>query len=80
MSDFISIIIAACLLILTIELSVSFLYMITFMQEAIIIARKVKSLEGTMEEKLERLESEISLLGAKIINFIFKKVIKSSKK
>jgi len=38
---------------------------ILFMQDAVVIVKRVKALEGTMEEKLATLEDDLTLASAK---------------
>lgn len=63
-------IIMITLIVLTIELSIVLYYAIVFLREAIIIARRVKELEGTVEQKMERLEGDLTIFGAKMARII----------
>lgn len=80
MSDFLLLLIAVLLLILAVELSMVLYYAIIFMQDAIIIIKRVKELEGSMEEKLTALESDLTLVSGKIIKGIVKSASKFIKK
>jgi hypothetical protein len=79
MQDFLLAIIAATLIVLTVELSVVLYYAVIFLREMAIVARKVKSLEGSMEKKIEKLESELTLLSVKIIKALFQRINKNKK-
>lgn len=65
-------IIAVMLTILTIELTIVLYYIIIFLREAVIIARRVKTLEGSLEQKMEKLEGDLTLFGGKIARIIFR--------
>lgn len=80
MRDFLLFLIAVLLLILAVELSMVLYYAIIFMQEAIIIIKRVKTLEGNLEEKLSMLESELTLVSGKIIKGVIKGAGKFLKK
>lgn len=79
MQDFLLAIIAVTLVILTVELSVVLCYAIIFLREMAIIARRVKILEGNLEEKIEKLESELTLFSVKIIKALFQRINKTKK-
>lgn len=72
MHDFLLLLIAVLLLILAVELSMVLYYAIIFMQDAIIIIKRVKEFEGNLEEKLIALEDELNLVSGKIIKGIIK--------
>lgn len=72
MGDFLLLFITVLLLILVMELSIVLYYAVIFMQNAIIIIKRVKALEGSLEEKLATLESDLTLMSAKIIKGIVK--------
>jgi len=80
MNNFLLLFIAVLLLILAVELSMIFYYAIIFLQEAIIIIKKVKALEGSFEEKLTLLENDLTLASGKIIKQIIKGISKFLKK
>lgn len=70
MQETLLLIIAIALVILTIELSIVLYYTIVFLREAIVIARKVKELEGTVEQKMEKMEADLTIFGAKLARVI----------
>ena len=72
MQDLFLLLITVLLLILVVELSVVLYYAIIFLQDAIIIIKRVKALEGSMEEKLTILEKDLTLVSGKIIKGIVK--------
>ncbi|MDP3057111.1 MAG: hypothetical protein Q8N37_01135 [bacterium] len=80
MQDFLLLFIAVLLLILAVELSMVLYYAIIFLQDAVIIIKRVKSLEGSLEEKLTVLENDLTLTSGKIIKGIVKGVGKFLKK
>jgi hypothetical protein len=80
MNDFLLLFIAVMLLILAVELSMVLYYAILFMQDAIIIIKRVKELEGDFEQKLAMLESELNSVSGKIIKGIVKSAGKFLKK
>ncbi len=73
-------IIAIALIILTAELTLVLYYIIILLREAIVVVRKIKQLEGGLEERLSKMEEEVSLLGAKFVKIIFKLLNKFIKK
>lgn len=73
-------IISIALVVLTAELTVVLYYTIVLLRESIILVRKIKKLEGGLEEKLDKMEDEISLLSAKFVKMIFKFINKFIKK
>lgn len=79
MQDFLLAIIAVVLIILTAELSIVLYYAVIFLREMAVIARRAKVLEGNLEEKIKKLESEMTLFGAKIIKALFHRVNKTKK-
>lgn len=79
MQDFILAIIALTLIILTVELSVVLHYAIVFLREMALIARRARALEGNLEEKIEKLENELTLFSVKIIKALFKRINKTKK-
>lgn len=79
MQDFFLAIIAAALVILTVELSVVLYYAAIFLREMAIIAKRAKILEGNLEEKIEKLESELTLFSVKMIKALFQRVNKTKK-
>lgn len=80
MQDFLLLFIAVLLLILAVELSMVLYYAIIFLQDAVIIIKRVKSLEGSLEEKLTVLENDLTIASGKIIKGIVKGVSKFLKK
>ncbi len=72
MQDFLLLFIVILLLILVVELSMVLYYAIIFMQNAIIIIKRVRALEGDLEEKLNALEESLTIASAKIIKQIVK--------
>jgi len=72
MTDLILGVIALCFVVLTIELTIVLYFVMIFLNEAIALTRRVKALEISLEEKMEKLESGLSLLGIGI----FKKSLK----
>ncbi|MBU3924392.1 hypothetical protein KKB43_03535 [Patescibacteria group bacterium] len=80
MQDFLLLFIAVLLLILAVELSMIFYYAIIFLQDAVIIIKRVKALEGSLEEKLTMLENSLTLASGKIIKKIIKGISKFLKK
>lgn len=80
MGDFLLLFITVLLLILVIELSIVLYYAVIFMQDAIIIIRRVKALEGSLEEKLATLEEDLTLVSGKVIKGIVKSASKFLKK
>lgn len=80
MQDFLLLFITILLLVLVIELTVVLYFVIIFMQDAIIIVKRVKAFEGSMEEKIAMFESELMLMSGKIIKGIVKGANKFLKK
>lgn len=80
MQDFLLLLIAVLLLILAVELSMVLYYAIIFLQDAVIIIKRVKFLEGSLEEKLTVIENDLTLASGKIIKKIIKGVSKFLKK
>lgn len=80
MNDFLLLFIAVLLLIIAVELSMVLYYAIIFMQDAIIIIKRVKALEGDLEEKLSMLEEDLTIASAKIIKEIVRGISKFLKK
>lgn len=80
MEEFLLGIIAIALIALTAELTIVLYYAIVLLREAIIVVRKIKKLEGGLEERLSKMEDEMSLLGAKFIKTIFRVINKIIKK
>lgn len=80
MQDFLLLFITVLLLILVVELSMVLYYAIIFMQNAIIIIKRVRVLEGDLEEKLKVLEDGLTLISSKMIKEIFRGVGKFFKK
>ncbi len=80
MQDFLLLFITVLLLILAVELSMVLYYVIIFMQDAIIIIKRVKALEGNLEEKLAMLEEGLTFASGKIIKEIVKGVGRFLKK
>lgn len=80
MQDFLLLFITVLLLILVVELSMVLYYAIIFMQNAIIIIKRVRVLEGDLEEKLKALEDGLTLVSSKMIKEIFRGVGKFFKK
>lgn len=74
MQDFLLLFIAVLLLIVAVELSMVLYYAIVFLQNAIIIVKRVKDFEGSMEKKLTILENNLALVGGKLIKGIVKSV------
>lgn len=72
MEEFFLGIIAITLIILTAELTIVLYYIIILLRESIIVVRKIKQLEGGLEDKLSKMEDEMSLIGAKFVKAIFK--------
>lgn len=79
MQDFLLAIIALTLVILTAELSVVLYYAIIFLRETATIARRAKILEGNLEEKIEKLENELTLFIVKMLKALFHRVNKNKK-
>lgn len=73
MQDILLGIIAIVLTILAIELSIIFYYAVIFLRNAVFISERVKILEGSFEQKLEKLENELTSLSAKIIKAIIRR-------
>lgn len=73
-------IIAITLIVLTAELTIVLYFMIVLLREAIIIVRRIQQLEGGLEERLSKMEDDISLIGAKFVKVIFKLLNKFIKK
>lgn len=80
MQDLILGIIAVCLVVLTIEITIVLYFMMIFLNEAIALIRKVKALEGSFEVKLEKLEMGLALLSAGIMKKFIKGINKFLKK
>lgn len=80
MQDFLLLFITVLLLILAVELSMVLYYVIIFMQDAIVIIKRVKAFEGNLEEKLAMLEEGLTFAGGKIIKEIVKGVGRFLKK
>ncbi len=80
MEEFFLGIISIALIVLTAELTVVLYYAIVLLRESIILVRKIKKLEGGLEEKLDKMEDEISLLSAKFVKTVFKFINKFIKK
>ncbi len=80
MEEFFLGIIAAMLIVLTVEFTVVLYYIIILLRESIIVVRRIEKLEGGLEERLANLEDEISLLSAKFVKVIFKFLNKFVKK
>ncbi len=55
-------------------------YAIIFLQNAVIIIKRVKDFEGSLEEKLTKLENDLTLASGKIIKGIVKGAGKFLKK
>lgn len=72
MTDLILGVIALCLVILTIELTIVMYFVMIFLNEAIALTRRVKALEVSLEEKMDKLETGLTILGASI----FKKALR----
>jgi len=79
MQDLLLAIIAITLIILTVELSVVLYYAIIFLREMALIVRRARALEGNLEEKIEKLENELTLFSVKIIKALFKRINKTKK-
>ncbi len=73
-------IIAIALIVLTAELTIVLYYIMILLKEAIIVVRKIKELEGGLEDRLNKMEDEMSLLGAKFIKTLFRLINKFIKK
>lgn len=80
MQDFLLLFIAVLLLILAVELSMVLYYAIIFMRNAVTIIKRVKALEGSLEEKLTMLENDLTIVSGKIIKGIVKGAGKFLKK
>lgn len=80
MQDFLLLLIAVLLFILAVELSMIFYYAIVFLQDAVVIIKRVKALEGSFEEKLAMLEKDLTFASGKIIKEVIKGVSKFLKK
>lgn len=80
MQEFLLLFITVLLLILVVELSMVLYYAIIFMQNAIIIIKRVRVLEGDLEEKLKALEDGLTLVSSKMIKEIFRGIGKFLKK
>lgn len=80
MEEFFLGIIAIALIILTAELTIVLYYAIILLREMIIVVRKIKKMEGNLEERLGKMEDEMSLLGAKFVKTIFKVINKFTRK
>lgn len=80
MLDFLLLFIAILLLILAVELSMVLYYAIIFMQDAIIVMKRVKDLELSFEEKLAMLEEELTVMSGKIVKGIVRNASKFLKK
>lgn len=80
MEEFLLGIIAIALIVLTAELTMVLYYTLVLLREAIIVVRKIKKLEGGLEERLSKVEDEMSLLGAKFLKTIFRVINKIIKK
>lgn len=80
MVNFLLLFIAILLLVLAVELSIVLYYAIIFMQNAVIVIKRVKTLEGGLEEKLTILENELTAASGKIIKGIIKSAGKFFKK
>lgn len=72
MQDFLLLFIAILLFVLAVELSMVLYYAIIFLRNAIVIIKRVKALEGDLEEKLTMFENDLTLASGKIIKGIVK--------
>lgn len=72
MQDSLLLFIAILLFVLAVELSMVLYYAIIFLRNAIVIIKRVKALEGDLEEKLTMLENDLTLASGKIIKGIVK--------
>lgn len=82
MIDLILGVIALCLVILTIELTIVMYFIMIFLNEAIALTRRVKTLEISLEEKMNKLEMGLTVLGAGMFKKVFRglgKVFKNKK-
>lgn len=80
MSDLLAYFILILLFILAIELTIVLFYAIIFMQNAVVVIKRVKTLEGDLEVKLAALESELNAISGKIIKGVIKSAGKFLKK
>lgn len=80
MQDFLLLFITILLLVLVIELSVVLYYAIIIMQDAVVIVKRVRALECSMEEKLATLENDLTIASGKIIKGVVKSASKFLKK
>lgn len=80
MEEFLLGIIAIALVVLTAELTIVLYYVMILLRESIIVVRKIKELEGDLEERLNKMEDEMSLLGAKFVRTLFRLINKFIKK
>lgn len=71
MTDLILGVIALCLVILTIELTIVMYFIMIFLNEAIALTRRIKALEISLEEKMEKLETGLTLLGVGVFKKLF---------
>jgi hypothetical protein len=71
-------IIATTLIVLTIELSIVFVIAIIFLYNAMMIIRRVKAYESTIEKKMDKLEKETAIVAMAVIIFLkgFNKYLK----
>lgn len=55
-------------------------YAIIFLRNAVIVIKRVKAFEGSLEEKLTMLENDLTIASGKIVKEIIKGVSKFFKK
>ncbi len=72
MTDLILGVIALCLVVLTIELTIVMYFVMIFLNEAIALTRRIKALEISLEEKMEKLETGLTLLGVGVFKKVFR--------
>ena len=65
-------IIALCLVILTVELTIVMYFVMIFLNEAIALTRRVKALEISLEEKMDKLETGLTILGVGMFKKVFR--------
>ncbi len=72
MTDLILGVIALCLVVLTIELTIVMYFIMIFLNEAIALTRRIKALEISLEEKMNKLETGLTILGVGMFKRMFR--------